>query len=323
MARPFRIIAKNTHEMPRSEWLELRRAYKGQPLIGGSDAAAICGENPWRSRLSVFLSKVGQAPEQQATERMEMGNVLEDPIADLFAKKTGFRVKRSNAVLQSIEWPWAAANVDRFVWDTDEPAAGILEIKNVGEYSAKDWEDGPPSYYLLQGQHYLAVTGAQYVWFAPLIGGNRLQPVKVMRDERLIKNLMKIESEFCELIKSRTPPAIDDSEDASKVLKYLYPVSTSANVVIPTDLYDHYTTAKQRLADNEREVRGYQNEIQALMGEAEGALIEGYPKPVFTWRGSTAKRLDVAALEAAEPELVQRYYKDTPMRRFLVKKTGE
>jgi predicted phage-related endonuclease len=212
------------------------------------------------------------------------------------------------------------ANSDRYTKDPDEEAWGVLEIKNVGEYRAEDWADGAiPEYYQVQGMHYMAVTGAQYVWFAPLIGGNRLQPVKLLRSERGIRSLIKIEREFWKLVESRTPPPLDDSEEASKVLKAIYPQSKSTTVFIDSELVEQLRIARERRAEAEREVRGLENKIKELMGEAEAAIVPGNPKPVITWKGSSVHTLDVEAIKQAEPELCMKYMRETSMRRFLVK----
>ena len=316
MSRPKpRILARGVDKMTRQEWLEIRR--KG---IGGSDAAAICGVNPWRGPLGVYLSKIGAAPEGDMNEAMEWGIELEDVIARKFSQRTGFAVKRCNMVLQHPEHDWMLANIDRYVRDNDEPAWGVLEVKNVGEYRAEDWADGAvPDYYNIQVQHYMEVLGADYAWLCPLIGGRKLQPVKVMRSESMIRSLVKIERDFWQLVETRTPPPIDDSPDASKVLKALYPKSQATSVLIDEGLYLRLKAAKEKVKDAEQEVRGLENEIKSLMGEAEAAMVPGNPKPVITWRGSTAHVLDVEAIKAAEPELCMKYMKETSMRRFLPK----
>jgi len=48
------VTLAKTLDMPREQWLELRR--QG---IGGSDAAAILGMNPWKSPMDVWLEKTG------------------------------------------------------------------------------------------------------------------------------------------------------------------------------------------------------------------------------------------------------------------------
>ena len=72
------------YSTPREEWLQLR-----QSGIGGSDALAVMGLDPWCSRMEVYLDKTGQLPERDATDRMRWGQLVEDTIARYFAAETG------------------------------------------------------------------------------------------------------------------------------------------------------------------------------------------------------------------------------------------
>ena len=176
----------------------------------------------WRDPRCVPL-KIGAAPEGDMNEAMEWGIEL-DVIARKFSQRTGFAVKRCNMVLQHPEHDWMLANIDRYVRDNDEPAWGVLEVKNVGEYRAEDWADGAvPDYYNIQVQHYMEVLGADYAWLCPLIGGRKLQPVKVMRSDSMIRSLVKIERDFWHLVETRTPP-IDDSPTPAKSSKLSTPI---------------------------------------------------------------------------------------------------
>ena len=98
------------------------------------------------------------------------GNVLEEVVAQEFAKRTGLKVQRRNAILQHPAYPWMLANVDRLI--VGERIG--LECKTASEYLKKEWEgEEIPVTYLLQCQHYMAVTGYEAWWIAVLIGGNK------------------------------------------------------------------------------------------------------------------------------------------------------
>lgn len=53
-----RILAK-TKDMPREEWLEYRRTG-----IGGSDAATVCGLNPYSSLIELWADKTWRSLER-------------------------------------------------------------------------------------------------------------------------------------------------------------------------------------------------------------------------------------------------------------------
>ena len=72
------------YDVPRDEWLKLRQAG-----IGGSDALAVLGLDPWKTRMEVWLDKLGSAPEREQSDRMRWGQIEEAAIADWFTERTG------------------------------------------------------------------------------------------------------------------------------------------------------------------------------------------------------------------------------------------
>ena len=78
-------VLANTLHMDR--WLEARK--QG---LGGSDVATIACLSKWKSQVQVFLEKT-QAIEQEdvQSEAAYFGNVLEEVVAQEFAKRTGLK----------------------------------------------------------------------------------------------------------------------------------------------------------------------------------------------------------------------------------------
>lgn len=312
------IVHKVSKASDPEKWLELRRSG-----IGGSDVAAIFGLNPWSSALEVWLEKKGQKPDPVLTERMEIGEFMEDSIAQLFSKRTGLAVRPSNVVLQHPKHKFMLASIDRWVQEADNKE-GVLEIKNVGERMADAWDDGQvPDYYLLQVMHYLCVTGADYAWIAPLIGGNRLKPVRILRDDRLIDEIIEAERKFWHLVETDQPPAIDDSDAAEEVLRVVYPHSTTGKAVTldadMQEVYRNYLKAREALKLVETEVQGYKNLLMAAMEDAENAYIPGRDKPVITYRGTTSSRFNQRRFMSEHPDVAAKYMTESSSRRFLVK----
>lgn len=77
-----------------------------------------------------------------------------------FTKRTGISVTKPSALYQSEEHPFMLANVDGLC---EDPAHGpcIFEAKTASAYKAGEWEDSIPDEYMIQIQHYMAVTGYQ------------------------------------------------------------------------------------------------------------------------------------------------------------------
>ena len=96
------------------EWLRLRKAG-----IGGSDAGAICGVNPYSSAMKVFHDKTSEEVEEQDNEAVRIGHDLEDYVAQRFMEATGLKVRKSNFMYRSKEHPFMIADVDRLVVGED------------------------------------------------------------------------------------------------------------------------------------------------------------------------------------------------------------
>ena len=83
-------ILVNTAGMEEDEWLSWRK--KG---VGGSDVAAALGLSPYKTARELFYDKIGvklRVAEEDKSITFEIGHLLEDVVARIFSKKTGFTV---------------------------------------------------------------------------------------------------------------------------------------------------------------------------------------------------------------------------------------
>ena len=147
------LVLVETADLSRDEWLSYRR--KG---IGGSDASAVLGISPFRTARDLYFDKLNivTADDGGNWVAMEMGNLLEDLVARIFAKKTGLRIFQRKVMYQHPLYPWMLADLDYLVEQPDGTLA-ILEIKTTN-YNARDkWEyngeEIVPVYYEAQGRH--------------------------------------------------------------------------------------------------------------------------------------------------------------------------
>jgi putative phage-type endonuclease len=310
------VALAKTSGLSREDWLEVRRAG-----IGGSDAAAIAGVSSWSSALSVYLDKVQPAEDEEApSEAITWGVVLEDVVAREFARRTGFRVRRRNAVLSHPEHPWMIANVDRLVTDGERGPA-ILEVKTRSTYARSSWEAGVPLDVQYQVQHYLAVTGYSRAYVAVLIGGSDYRHERLERDEDFIEELIRLERAFWfGNVLAGIPPEPDGSEASSVSLARLYPTARlDSEVILPDkaeELVRDLADARARAKEKDAEAARLENQLKSLMGEAETAYLPGVERPVCTWKTQSRTTIDTKALRAEEPELASRYQKTTETRTF-------
>lgn len=215
-------VIADTKTMSKEEWLKSR-----QEGIGGSDASAIAGLNPWKSSIQLYMDKKEENPQEIKSLRMELGNRLEGLVAELFTEETGLKVRNVNGILKNEKYPFALANIDRAI--VGEKA--FLECKTTNSFALKEWQDGVPPHYEIQCLHYMAITGATHCYIAALIGNSDFIWHKIERDRETIDYLMQIEKEFWEenILKDIVP--LPDGSDAySEYLKEKYKKSNGQEI---------------------------------------------------------------------------------------------
>jgi putative phage-type endonuclease len=309
-----------TDALTRAEWVAARKMG-----LGGSDAAAVCGLDRWRSPFAVWLDKTGMLDDaDEASEAASWGHLLEPVIADEVARREQVDVTRVGWMLGHPDHHFMLANVDRLVVDPRlGPDAGVFEIKTTSPFNALDWRDGIPVPAMCQVQHYLGVTGLRWALVAALIGGQRLITHVVEADDDLIASIIDVEAVFWSHVIDREPPAPDGSASTSALLGRLYDVETDAVRAIdraeiePALAALHF--ARTRQDDAEADRRAAENEIKVVMGGAE-MLTDAAGEPIARWPSVETARVDVAALRRDHPTLAAQYTTTTTSRRFTIVK---
>lgn len=290
--------------------------------IGGSDAPAIVGLSPWRSPLDVYLEKVGEAPPSADSAAMYWGRALEDVLAEEYARRTGAKLRRVNRTLVHPVHPFVIGHVDREVV-AHERGPGILEVKTAGRRT-EDWgEEGTdevPEHYLVQVQHYLAVTGRAWADVAVLFLGERCFAVyHVRRDDELVDVLLREEVRFWrEHVEPRVPP---DPRTLDEI-RLRWPRHVPEKVAVASD---DVLAAVEELAALRAELKGLEARerellaaIQRHMADAE-RLDAPNGRVLATWKTVTSKRLDTQALREAHPDIARAFERESESRRFLLK----
>ena len=147
----------------REDWLGARRNY-----IGGSDAAAVMGMNPYKTNQKLWEEKVGISEPEDISDKPYViyGHKAEDHLRELFRLDfPEYKVFHDeDAFLVNDKYPWAHASLDGLLRDKDN-RLGILEIKttNIMQSMQKEqWDDRIPDNYYLQVIHYMMVTEAEF-----------------------------------------------------------------------------------------------------------------------------------------------------------------
>ena len=308
----FMYTTISTKNMSHEEWLDLRKTG-----IGGSDAGAVCGLNPYVSSIGVYLNKIGKAPEVEDNEAMRQGRDMEDYVARRFSEKTGLKVRRSHQLYRSKEHPFMIADVDRMIVGED---AG-LECKTVSAYGADKWKDGQiPVHYLLQCLHYMAVTGKKTWYIAAVILGVDFQYRKIEWEEEMISKLIEVEQRFWEqFVCSGHMPDPDGTEACSESLtKYFN--KAKKGTAIPLIGFDERLNRRelilQQIESLETEKRQIEQEVRCYLQENETAFNENYR---VSWFNVETNRLDTKQMKEEHPDLYQKFLKKTVSRRLQIK----
>ena len=177
------VTALETGDLTEEEWLDYRRGG-----IGGSDVSIIYGVSHFRCNRDLYYDKLGIKPLRESEDdnwlQKEMGHVLEDLVAKVFAKKTGLKAYEVKKMFSHPLYPFMRADVDRFVTD-DDGCCGILEFKTTNYQNKDAWAGGKyPYQYELQIRHYMAVMNLDFTYIACLWGNseNDFAYRKVERD---------------------------------------------------------------------------------------------------------------------------------------------
>lgn len=307
------VVVAETGGMPRDEWLALRRGG-----IGGSDAAAIAGLNPYRTAIDVWLDKTGQItdePGDEAAERMRWGNVLEPVVAAEWSERHGIEIVDRPVLYRHPDHDWMLANIDR---ETVDPE-GILEVKTAGiNATLRTWNDpdDPPDYVYVQALHYLAVTGRRVAFVAVLLAGQRLASYTIERDDTAVANLLKIEEEFWQHVADGTMPPVDGAEHTTELLQAMYDVDPADVRVLPPGAeslikaYETWRTHEKEAAERKREAG---NRLRQLLGPAEVGMLDG--QKAVTWKAP--KGFDDELFKLHEPDLAAEYRTESVDRRRL------
>lgn len=309
-----------TADLSRDDWLAVRRTG-----IGGSDAAAAVGLNPYMSALELWLDKTGRAeglprPDPaDTTSPTYWGTLLEPIVAAVYTQQTGNKIRKVNAVLRHPSIPWMLANIDREV--VGAPDVQILECKTAGEYGARLWREGVPEYVQIQVQHQLAVTGKTAAHVAVLLCGQALEVHRIERDDALIGRLIELERRFWRYVESDTPPPADGSDSADRALRHLYPGNGEtidfSNDRVLSSVFADLVAVRAEIETRQQLEAQFKQTLQQAMGDATRAVFE--TGSVSFKRSKDSSTVDLERLLADHPEFETQYARSKPgSRRFLV-----
>jgi putative phage-type endonuclease len=156
--------------------------------IGGSDASAVIGENPYMTNVELWKIKTGRIiqPDISHKEVVKYGNNAEPIVADLFKlNHPEYNLEYNDAgvdrePMRNKDFNFLIANLDGILTDKDGNK-GILEIKThlINPQTYKNWNDKIPTNYFCQVLHYMLVTNYTYAFVYVLFRDEQKKELKI------------------------------------------------------------------------------------------------------------------------------------------------
>ena len=308
----MKVVVK-TSNLTREEWLKYRT--KG---IGGSDVSIIAGINPFKSVYQLWLEKTGQVePEEEGSEYTHFGTLLEPIVRKEFMERTGIKVRQKHMLLQSEEYPFMFADLDGVI--NEDGQLCIFEAKTASAYKQEVWEEEVPAPYILQIQHYMAVTGAKKTYIAALVGGNHFFYHVVERDEEMIAKIIVMEKYFWQHhVMGGVEPVPDGSEATTRYFNERFRNSNGETIELPDEVLqvcEEYDNLTRQIRELETAKNAAANQLKSYLGEAEAGTV-GDRK--ITWKSVSKNSVDTKRLKSEHPDIYTDCLTQSSYRRFLV-----
>jgi putative phage-type endonuclease len=280
----------------RDHWLRLRTED-----VTSTETSALFYLSPYSTAFELWHQKKNrEIVEIQQTERMELGLAMEPVIVKVFSKRYGVKVRALN---KYIRLPHArmGASFDYEVvglrddWEGKdatfrelyrEHGPGILEAKNVDLFIHRnqwDADDQPvPTHIEIQVQHQLEVMQTRnWAVITPLVGGNQLLALPVMRDPKFGEALREKVVEFWSTIDRDEEPSPIMPDDADAVIA-LYQHAEPGKVAdlrdnpTVTSLLQEYNFASELAKQADLQKRTARARLMEIVGDAEKVIADGY-----------------------------------------------
>lgn len=305
--------------------------------IGASDAAVAMGLSPYRTPLSLYLEKVGEAEPADLSDNeiVRWGNILEPIIAREWSERTGVKAHRVNETLRHPEHDFMLCHLDF----RQVGCKRVLEIKNVNQFHAArafgdEGTDQVPDQYLVQVHHQIVITRALWGWdggdLAALVGGNSLRVFSFEYDPELEALIVEKLAEFWKRVLDREPPEPTTIDD----LTTLYERDNGEIKTVDAsvfDLWQRYWQIKGEADAWSKQLDEVKDELRFAIAEAagialeslegdQGAGIEYGGRTLATWKSQSSRRFNVAGFRKAHPDLADEFTNETTTRVLRVSK---
>ena len=335
------VVIVETTDISEEEWLDYRRTG-----LGGSDVSAVMGVSPFTTARDLYYDKLKIVPaidDEDNWVQKEVGHLLEGLVAKIFHVKTGYRIYQVKKMFRHPVYHFMIADVDFFV-ELPDGSIAILEIKTTN-YNATDkwWHMGKevvPLNYELQGRHYMAVMGANRVYYCCLYGNNENEVIirYIDRDLDYESEMIALEEHFwVNHVQAQVPPTY--TEDGTLVLDSVRRHHGCADPNVPEatldegciDSVERYLELMELKEELDNRVKAVDYQMKQIKGKIADAMgqscrasfeVNGEPflvtyNPVYK---SAIDKNGLNRLKERHPDIYDEYVTVSESRRFYLKR---
>jgi len=313
-------------------------------FVGGSDAAAILGVSPYKTPVELWLEKTGRAPAEvidAVRQRIfDRGHKLEPFIRDMVIDKLrdeGMEVEliACNQRYCDPEHSFMSCEIDFELRLTGEMEIGgklftfdgehvNADAKSVTGFARKKWgeesTEDVPIEYAAQFMHGLMVSpgNRRFCLVAALRSFDDVDIYWTLRDDETIAAMRQKEIAFWyDHVLGDTPPDTFTFDD----VKLLFPSDNGLSIDATADIaikVQELASVKAQIKELEEAEEVLKHQIADFINPF--AILKFDGKEIASWKGQSAARLDVKALQADLPEIAAKYTKTTTTRVLRLKK---
>jgi putative phage-type endonuclease len=286
--------------------------------VGGSDIAILAGISRYKTPYELYLEKIGESEPTEETPAQYWGKILEEIVAQEYAKQTGKRVKKTQKTYRDKTDTHLIGHLDRLIVGEKR----ILECKTTRFAQKSDWgeedSDEVPPAYLLQCQHYMEITGIKICDLALLASGSDFRIYTINHDPKIGLLIRKLAKEFWNMVQTRNPPLPVNMDD----VKRQFPHGKEDSVFASPEIIDTIQRLREVTSQiKELEVEEEQLKTAILAELKENSyLLDGSGNEIVTYKNQSTKRVDSELLQDIYPDIYKEVLKESNFRKFTLKK---
>lgn len=290
--------------------------------LGCSEIAAALGLSRWKTPYQLWQEKTGvvEPASLDGQLRIDLGNLLEDIVAQLYEKETGFQVVRSRPEKTSDAIPYLVGHIDRRIVGHRRG----LEIKtHLSRFTSDEWgpvgTDQIPVDYYLQSMGYLILT-QYHAWdVAVLLAGPEMRKYTIYPNSELMAWIKRGLDGFWRHVTEKTPPDPVNLEDANRRWPNAIQQPTFAR---PADMnsFRELAELKKSIAKMEEQAALLELSLKESMKECDALVDPATSDVLCTWKSQESKRVSVKLLRELHPAIASEVIEVTQNRVFRLRK---